>query len=127
MIWGCQQCRKKRYGKCQITFLADVVLECVAKKHESGFSDDKEKSPEVDNHQLGEGQDVYLDTKDKKRAKPLGQFLGSERMRPVQSHRSLQSFSPADKTRGGKHAPTAQHVLIYLLLAIFSCPQQLNR
>ena len=64
MIWGCQ-CRKKRYGKCQSTFLADVVLECVAEKHESGFSDDKEKSPKVDNHQLGEGQDVYLDTKDK--------------------------------------------------------------
>ena len=117
----------KKYGKCQSTFLADVVLECVAEKHESGFSDDKEKSPEVDNHQLGEGQDVYLDTKDKKKAKPLGQFLGTERIRPVQSHRSLQSFSPADKTRGGKHAPTAQHVLIYLLLAIFSCPQQLNR
>ena len=110
MIWGCQQCRKKRYGKCQITFLADVVLECVAEKHESGFSDDKEKSPKVDNHQLGEGQDVYLDTKDKKKAKPLGQFLGTERIRPVKSHRSLQSFSPADKIRGGKLAPTAQHL-----------------
>ena len=42
-----------------------MVLECVAEKHESSFSDDKEKSPKVDNYQLGEGQDVYLDVKDK--------------------------------------------------------------
>ena len=40
-----------------------MVLEGVADKHENGFPEDKEKSAEVDNHQLGEGQDVYLDEK----------------------------------------------------------------
>ena len=44
-----------------------MVLEGVADKHENGFPEDKEKSAKVDNHQLEEGQDVYLDEKIKQR------------------------------------------------------------
>ena len=38
-----------------------MVLESVADEHENGFPEHVEKRTEVDDHQLEEGQDVFLD------------------------------------------------------------------
>ena len=56
----------KVYKNEKNTSLADLALESEADKHEESFAKHKEESDEVDQHQLGEGEDVSLDIADKK-------------------------------------------------------------
>ena len=54
----------KVYKNEKNTSLADLALESEADKHEESFAKHKEESDEVDQHQLGEGEDVSLDIAD---------------------------------------------------------------